>query len=102
MHPPSKVPPPLFDLGQVVSTPAVLKYLEGCGVRPAALLAFHQRGEWGTVCAEDRAANDRAVKEGSRILSSFEVEGRKTWVITEAVGDDGKRSHTTLLFPEEY
>jgi hypothetical protein len=29
-------------------------------------------------------------------------EGWKLWVITEAADNDGVRSHTTILLPEEY
>jgi hypothetical protein len=28
--------------------------------------------------------------------------GTKFWVITEAVGDDGRRAATTVLLPDEY
>ena len=92
----------LFELGDVVATPAVLEYLASCGRMPAALLGFHRCGEWGNLGKEDAAANDQAIQNGSRILSAYEVEGRKIWVITEAADDTGRRSHTTLLFPEEY
>ena len=41
--------------------------------------------------------------DGSRILSAFRLKtGVKVWVLTEAVGDDGKRASTCLLLPEEY
>lgn len=92
----------LFDLGTVVATPAVLQYLASCGRMPAALLGFHRCGEWGNLGEEDAAANDQAIQNGSRILSAYEVEGRKIWVITEAADETGRRSHTTMLFPEEY
>ena len=47
--------------------------------------------------AEDKRANDRAIKEGTRLFSSYEVEDGKVWIITEA-----DRSRTTLLLPDEY
>jgi hypothetical protein len=51
---------------------------------------------------EDKRANDRAVKEGTRILSAYDVlledgETVRIWIITEA-----DRSVTTALLPEEY
>jgi hypothetical protein len=57
----------------------------------------HQRGDFGTVGAEDTQANEDAIVHGSRILSSYLVGGERLWIITEA-----DRSSTTLLLPEEY
>jgi hypothetical protein len=93
---------PLFGSGTVYATPAVLDYLAAHGRRPAELLGFHQGGEWGELSPADRKANDLAVKDGSRILSCYLVEGRKVFVITEAAGDDDRRGSTCLLFAEEY
>jgi len=61
-------------------------------------LRRHCHGDWGDVCAEDRAANNRAVVEGTRILSAYDTKDLpKIWIITEA-----DRSVTTVLFPDEY
>jgi hypothetical protein len=51
------------------------------------------------LCAEDKAANDQAVLEGSRIFSAYLLpdEQTKFWLITEA-----DRSVTTFLLPAEY
>jgi hypothetical protein len=49
------------------------------------------------VCDADRDANDLAVESGERLLSAYEVDGERLWVITEA-----DRSVTTVLLPEEY
>jgi hypothetical protein len=47
--------------------------------------------------AHDYRENERSLKHGSRILSSYPVGERYIWIITEA-----DRSATTILFPEEY
>ena len=48
--------------------------------------------------AEDQLANLRAVREGTRVLSAYELsDGTRIWIITEA-----DRSVTTILLPEEY
>ncbi len=69
-------------------------------------LERHVTGDWGAVCAEDWQSNDRAVKDGGRILSSYPLDPAKPckgwgentlWVITE-----GDRSATTFLLPHEY
>ncbi|MBA2512328.1 MAG: hypothetical protein H0V28_12725, partial [Rubrobacteraceae bacterium] len=54
---------------------------------------------WGELDSHDRRENERSLKHGFRVLSSYPVreDGQKVWVITEA-----DRSSTTLLLPEEY
>lgn len=92
----------LFEPGKFVATRGALALLAECQRKPAEFLAYHLRGEWGVLDAEDAAANDAALSSGTRIFSAYEVEGKKLWIITEAVGDDGRRARTTLLLPEEY
>lgn len=97
-----KATKPLFELGRCLATPTVLDHLAEHAVFPAALLSRHQHGDWGNVDAEDAKANDEAVQSGARILSSYLVAFVVIWVITEAVGDDGRRAASTALFPDEY
>jgi len=95
---------PRFPLGQIVSTPGAL---EACSPEYLAeCLTRHARGDWGLVCKEDAASNERAVKDGARILSSYAIDptqpskgfGENTlWIITES-----DRSVTTFLLPSEY
>jgi hypothetical protein len=93
---------PLFALGRCMSTPAVLAHLAEHGVQPLTLLMRHQHGDWGNVDEDDAQANSQAVHTGARLLSTFTVAYAVIWVITEAVGDDGTRAATTLLYPDEY
>lgn len=93
---------PLFELGMVYGTPAVLKHLEAHGLYPNALLGAHCHGDYGLVSEHDSKANDQAVVDGSRILSAYLVEGERVWVITDAVNEQGVRQSTTLLYPREY
>lgn len=88
---------PLFPLGAVVATPGALDLLDRHGVDATQLLARHQSGDFGTVCADDANENMFAIQHGSRILSAYEVGCERLWIITEA-----DRSSTTLLLPEEY
>lgn len=101
--------PVRFALGTVVATPGALEELAEChGSRwraaATALLSRHQRGDWGTLTEEDKAANEWAVGHEARILSAYLLPARtpttrpvKLWIITEA-----DRSATTILLPEEY
>lgn len=88
---------PLFALGQTVATPGALKAMEQSGISPLALLSRHQRGDWGDLEEEDKAANDNALKAGRRVLSAYRFDKVTLWIITEA-----DRSATTILLPEEY
>jgi hypothetical protein len=45
----------------------------------------------------DASKNDRAAACGDRVVSAYDVHGKRLWVITEH-----DRSVTTVLFPEEY
>jgi hypothetical protein len=61
-------------------------------------LLRHSDGDWGDVCDEDQLANDEALRDGFRLLSSYRaMAGTKYWIITEH-----DRSVTTILLPEEY
>ncbi|MDD3581332.1 MAG: hypothetical protein PHW74_09955 [Desulfobacca sp.] len=93
-----------FNLGQIVATPGALKAMSPR--RLTKLLIRHASGDWGVVCAEDAAENDRASHEGFRILSAYPIDPDKPckghgenclWIITEA-----DRSVTTFLLPNEY
>ena len=90
-----------FDVGQVVATRGVAEWVEEKPVQrrigAGRALQRHQSGDWGKVCTEDWEANNQSLKDGTRLLSSYEVDGRRLWVITE-----WDRSVTTVLFPEEY
>lgn len=92
----------LFSLGQVYATPAVLAHLEKHAIYPSALLGPHCHGDYGLVNEDDWKANDQAVVDGNRILSSYSVEGERVWIITDAVNELGVRPSTTLLKPNEY
>lgn len=88
----------LFDLGRIVATPGAIKAMEAAGVSAADLLQRHVAGDWGEVDSEDKATNDRAVRVGERILSSYPIGGPEPiWLITE-----WDRSASTLLLPSEY
>jgi hypothetical protein len=91
-----------FQLGQIVATPGVLRLLEECRQTPLEFIRRHATGDWGDCSKHDRAANDAALKDGSRIFSVYRTTtGKKVWVITEAE-HEGKRASTCILKPDEY
>ena len=94
---------PKFEPGQIVATPGCIEALERARQTPTELLARHLRLEQGELDNDDHHANQMSLMDGSRILSAFRLKtGVKVWVLTEAVGDNGKRASTCLLLPEEY
>lgn len=90
----------LFNSGQLVATPGALQVLQELDI--IQVLGWHVTGAWEEMEAQDRAANEQALQDGSRIFSSFDVNGQKIWVITEAVNDDGIRASTCIMLPEDY
>ena len=94
---------PLFKPGRLLATPGALEALERSGQNIWTFVTRHLAGDWGTVDADDKAANDEALKDGSRLLSAYVLStGEKIWIITEAADDYGNRAATTVLTPDEY
>ena len=95
---------PSFDLGQVVATPGALEALGKNQMTGLELLARHCRGDWGDLGAEDKKANESALKTGSRLLSAYHLpDGEKLWIITDAeIDEQHHRYATTILLPENY
>ncbi len=87
-----------IKLGRTVATPAAMEAMEEADQSMLALLIRHSMGDWGDVDAEDAEANEEAVRNYNRVLSSYRLHtGAVIWVITEA-----DRSVTTVLLPTDY
>ncbi|MBK9444092.1 MAG: hypothetical protein IPN53_23505 [Comamonadaceae bacterium] len=64
---------PIFQVGQIVATPSALAFMDKHHIEPLDLLRRHQQCDWGDLDQHDRAANLAALKDGSRLLSSYEI-----------------------------
>ena len=90
-----------FPLGELVITTSAAKKLKA--IEAFSFLVRHESGDWGEVCEEDRATNEQALQDGSRLFSVYELEDEKNegkvrfYVITE-----WHREATTILLPEDY
>jgi hypothetical protein len=84
-------------LSRIIATPGALKLLEEVGEDPLRYLVRHSSSDWGDLEEDDRRENERSLKHGWRIVSSYPVGEEAIWTITEA-----DRSVTTILLPEEY
>lgn len=88
------------DLGVVVATSGIASLIKAdttFGDKMGYCLGRHKYGDWGVVDASDAKANDLAVENGGRLLSAYDIDDTRIWIITEA-----DRSCTTILLPEEY
>jgi len=73
-----------------VAAPGVL---ESCTSDHLPLcLARHSCGDWGNVCADNKALNNQALIDGDRVLSAYAIDPTKPakgdgenclWIITE-------------------
>lgn len=91
---------PKFPLGQVVATATIAAKMEEhphfhTGVMQC--LDRHVCGDWGLTCEEDIVTNNEALIYGNRVMSAYNIDGERIWIITEA-----DRSSTTVLYPDEY
>lgn len=86
----------LFELGKVVCTSRINNTI---GIfKASSYIARHVNGDFGDLCEEDKQMNLEAIKSGDdRILSAYETEDGKIYVITE-----WDRSVTTVLYADEY
>ena len=85
-----------LPLGRTVITAVAREVLTDEDIHIA--LSRHEAHDWGDVTESDRKANNSAIKNGERILSSYQsAAGEKFWIITE-----WDRSATTVLLPSDY
>jgi hypothetical protein len=85
-----------FPVGEVRMTTNAARNLD----HEDMLVAFqrHTERDWRGCCKEDAEANERALREGGRLLSVHKDRNEiKFWIITES-----DRSATTILLPEDY
>lgn len=88
-----------FELGNVVMTIGVDEYVKENNLAKEliTILRRHHSGDWGDLVKSDKDENDRALKEGGRLFSTYKLGEEKVYIITE-----WDRSATTILFPYEY
>ena len=86
-----------LPLGRVLAAAGAIEALVAARCDGSALIARHERGDWGDLDARDQAANAAALVQGRRVLSAYTLcAGVTLWIVTEA-----DRSRTTLLLPSE-
>jgi hypothetical protein len=87
----------LFEPGEIVETSDALALLKKYNLHPIRLLARHLFGDWGDVSAAEAHANDRALADHARVVSSYLMrDGERLLVVTEC-----DHSITKFLLPNE-
>jgi hypothetical protein len=112
--------PILFQAMYEACTHAAADLLEATGIDSNHLLLMHNAGDWGDICNEDVAINNRGLKTGSMLVSTFRLVSNEQLaetphalrnqlptllVITDAALDSKKplkRHITTILCREDY
>jgi hypothetical protein len=80
---------------QTVATPGALAAIPE--VEMMAAVSAHMHGHWGELEEEDQELNQLALADKGRVMSAWEHEGVRFWIITDEGWDI-----TTVLLPEEY
>jgi hypothetical protein len=88
---------PRFELGQTYATAALTAWAERHEIDLTRYLRQHHCGQWGDLDADDKQANEDALKHDARIFSSYKVDEKKIYIVTEA-----DRSMTTIMLATEY
>ena len=87
----------LFDMGEVLATPGAYRFMIDYHIDDTVLLLRHASGDWGEIPEEGKAANERALKTGGRIVSGYTFEAGVVWIITKA-----DRTYTTIMLSKGY
>ena len=92
-----------FRPGRLVATPGAHAALQRNDQSPLHYLMRHLNCDWGIMPEEDKQTNKDSLQNGARLMSYYLMpDGTKLWIITEAENEEGNRSATTLLLPDEY
>lgn len=91
---------PRFNLGRLVMTCGIANEIKNNQSYKKEILDCLTRylsGDWGSLCDEDKEANELAIQNNDRILATYTTSCGKIYIITEF-----NRSYTTVMFANEY
>jgi len=94
----------LFFLGELIVTDGADRVLYSDKPKEDLLeiLKRHVSGDWGEICLDEKDRNDKAIEDGSRVLSAYTLStGKQIIVLTEAEDKSGHRTITRILIPDE-
>lgn len=90
----------LFNGGVLDMTSGVMDALGPAEV--SEYVMRHMRGDWGDLCDDDKKTNERSLKNGGMLFSSYDSDTHETvYVITDPhAGEDGGAVTTIMLWNE--
>lgn len=96
-----------FEPGVLVVTPGIANARERGIINVAALSKRHFSGDYGDIEDDDKRANERIIKDGSRIVSGYDTNAGKV-IIADAESErtvlpdyvEGYRAFTIMLSSE--
>ena len=91
---------PRFDIGRFVMTKGIANEIDNNPSYQNEILdclTKYLSGHWGSLCDDDKQANELAIKNNDRILAKYITSSGSIYMITE-----WDRSYTTVMFVEEY
>lgn len=92
----------LFSAGETTVTPRASESLLRNNRHQIEFILHHISGKWGNVTDEEKNRNDKAVDNGGRILSRYQLEDSTIIVvITEAENSQGQRIETAIILLDE-
>jgi hypothetical protein len=96
-----------FEPGVLVVTPGIANARERGIINVAALSKRHFNGD---IEDDDKRANERIIKDGSRIVSGYDTNAGKVFIIADVESErtalpdyvEGHRVFTTIMLSSEY
>lgn len=91
---------PRFNLGRLVMSHGIANEIKNNPIYKEEILdclTKYLSGDWGSLCDEDKEANELAIENDSRILAKYITRSGIIYIITE-----WDRSYTTIMFTNEY
>ncbi|MGA8134082.1 MAG: hypothetical protein WCA48_08010 [Pseudomonas gingeri] len=89
-----------FETGRLLATRGVRKLEEEGALNALPYLMRHWVCDWGEVEEEEKLANFQALRNGTRLFSTYDIDaGDETELCICTAAD---RSYTLLLLPIEY
>ena len=90
--------PAKFPLYTVHVSPAAVQAFFQNEANVLDLLGRHQSGDYGELCYDDQQVNEKSIKQGGRVLSSYPLpDGTVIWIDTAAGW-----AETSVYVREEY
>jgi hypothetical protein len=86
-----------FRCGELFLSPAVKTLISRHQIDPKPHFLSHLRGDWGDAEIEQWAANERALQDGGRLTSTYQLTAK----ITLSITTEADRSVTTIKLEGE-